>query len=63
MPNEDELLWPGTLVTAQLTLRTDQAVAVPSAAIQVSQTGTFVFVVKDNVATRSSRQGGAHRRP
>ena len=51
MPNEDELLWPGTLVTAQLTLRTDQAVTVPSAAIQVSQTGNFVFVVTDNVAT------------
>ena len=51
MPNEDELLWPGTLVTTQLTLRTDQAVTVPSAAIQVSQTGNFVFVVKDNVAT------------
>jgi RND family efflux transporter MFP subunit len=51
MPNEDELLWPGTLVTAQLTLRTDQAVTVPSSAVQVSQTGNFVFVVKDNVAT------------
>ena len=51
MPNEDELLWPGTLVTAQLTLRTEQAVTVPSAAIQVSQTGNFVFVVTDNVAT------------
>jgi hypothetical protein len=44
-------LWPGTLVTAQLTLRTDQAVTVPSSAVQVSQTGNFVFVVKDNVAT------------
>ncbi len=51
MPNEDELLWPGTLVTAQLTLRNEQAVAVPSAAVQVSQTGNFVFVVKDNVAS------------
>ena len=51
MPNRDELLWPGTLVTAQMTLRNDQAVAVPSAAIQVSQTGSFVFVVKDNVVS------------
>ncbi len=51
MPNTDELLWPGTLVTAQLTFRDEEAVTVPSAAIQVSQTGTFVFVVKDNVAT------------
>jgi multidrug efflux system membrane fusion protein len=51
MPNEDELLWPGTLVSTQLTLRNEQAVAVPSAAVQVSQTGNFVFVVKDNVAS------------
>jgi membrane fusion protein, multidrug efflux system len=50
MANEDELLWPGTLVTAELTLRTEQAVVVPSTAVQVSQTGNFVFVVKDNVA-------------
>jgi RND family efflux transporter MFP subunit len=50
MPNEDELLWPGTLVTAQVTLRTEEAVVVPSPAVQVSQQGNFVFVVKDNVA-------------
>jgi multidrug efflux system membrane fusion protein len=50
MPNEDELLWPGTLVTAQLTLRVEQAVVVPSAAVQVSQTGPFVYVVKDGAA-------------
>jgi membrane fusion protein, multidrug efflux system len=51
MPNEDELLWPGTLVTAQVTLRTEEAVVVPTAAIQVSQQGNLVFVIKDNVAT------------
>jgi membrane fusion protein, multidrug efflux system len=51
MPNQDELLWPGTLVTVRMTLRNDEAVAVPSSAIQVSQTGSFVFVVKDNVAS------------
>lgn len=50
MPNEDELLWPGTLVTAQVTLRTEEAVVVPSAAVQVSQQGNFVFVVRDNMA-------------
>lgn len=50
MPNEDELLWPGTLVTAQVTLRTEEAVVVPSAAVQVSQQGNFVFVIKDNAA-------------
>jgi len=51
MPNEDELLWPGTLVTAQVTLRTENAVVVPAPAVQVSQQGNFVFVVKNNVAT------------
>ncbi|HWM48648.1 MAG TPA: efflux RND transporter periplasmic adaptor subunit [Xanthobacteraceae bacterium] len=51
MPNSDELLWPGTLVTVQVTLREDDAVTVPSAAVQVSQTGTFVFVVKDGKAS------------
>jgi membrane fusion protein, multidrug efflux system len=51
MPNEDESLWPGTLVTAQVTLRTEESILVPTAAVQVSQQGNFVFVVKDNVAT------------
>ncbi|MGH6725587.1 MAG: efflux RND transporter periplasmic adaptor subunit [Pseudolabrys sp.] len=50
MPNEDEVLWPGTLVTAELTLREEQAVVVPTAAVQVSQTGNFVFVINNNVA-------------
>src|SRR5262245_10024098 len=50
MPNTDEMLWPGTLVTVQLNLRDEQAVVVPPNAVQVSQTGSFVFVVKDGVA-------------
>src|SRR5262245_49058218 len=50
MPNADEILWPGTLVTVQLTFRQEEAVTVPPTAIQVSQTGSFVFVVKDGVA-------------
>jgi multidrug efflux system membrane fusion protein len=50
MPNEHEVLWPGTLVTAELTLRIEQAVVVPSNAVQVSQTGNFVFVINDAVA-------------
>jgi membrane fusion protein, multidrug efflux system len=50
MPNQDELLWPGTLVTAQMTLRVEDAVVVPSAAVQVSQGGPFVYVVKDRKA-------------
>ena len=51
MPNTDEMLWPGTLVNVQLTFREEEAVTVPQTAIQVSQTGTYVFVVKNNVAT------------
>ncbi|MGB6587540.1 MAG: efflux RND transporter periplasmic adaptor subunit, partial [Pseudolabrys sp.] len=46
MPNKDELLWPGTLVTTDMTLRNEEGVVVPSQAVQVSQTGTFVFVIK-----------------
>lgn len=51
MPNSDEMLWPGTLVTTQVTLRVEDAVVLPSVAVQVSQTGTFVFVVKNDIAT------------
>jgi hypothetical protein len=51
MPNTDELLWPGTLVTVQLTLRNEDAVVLPSVAVQVSQGGPFVFVVKDGLAS------------
>ena len=43
MPNMDELLWPGTLVTVQLTSREEEAVAVPTTAMQVSQSGSFVL--------------------
>jgi len=50
MPNKDELLWPGTLVTTDMTLRSEEGVVVPSTAVQVSQTGNFVFTVKDGVA-------------
>jgi multidrug efflux system membrane fusion protein len=50
MPNENEVLWPGTLVTTDLTLRIEPSIVVPSNAIQVSQAGSFVFVITDNVA-------------
>jgi len=51
MPNADELLWPGTLVTVQLTFRQEEAVTVPSTAVQMSQTGSYVFVIDNDVAT------------
>ncbi len=50
MPNTDELLWPGTLVSVVLTVREDEAVAVPVTAVQVGQQGSYVFVVSDGVA-------------
>jgi RND family efflux transporter MFP subunit len=51
MPNQDEVLWPGTLVNTALTLRAEERVTVPAAAVQLSQSGTFVFVIKDGAAT------------
>jgi RND family efflux transporter MFP subunit len=50
MPNSDEILWPGTLVTVRLNFREEEAVTLPSIAVQVSQAGSYVFVVKDGVA-------------
>jgi RND family efflux transporter MFP subunit len=52
MPNADELLWPGTLVQVRLVFREEDAVVVPGPAVQVSQAGTYVYVVdKQGVAT------------
>ncbi len=51
MPNADQILWPGALVTVQLTLRIEDSVVVPSVAVQVGQNGNFVFVVKDGAAS------------
>jgi multidrug efflux system membrane fusion protein len=50
MPNTDETLWPGTLVTTNLQLRIEDAVTVPSVAVQSGQAGTYVFVIKNGVA-------------
>ena len=50
MGNESELLWPGILVNTRLTVRTEEAVIVPSVGVQRSQTGNFVFVVRDGKA-------------
>jgi RND family efflux transporter MFP subunit len=50
MNNENETLWPGTLVATKLTIRTENAVVVPTVAVQRSQSGDYVFVVKDGIA-------------
>jgi membrane fusion protein, multidrug efflux system len=45
--NANELLWPGELVMARVTIGTDSnASVVPSVAIQNGQTGSYVFVLK-----------------
>ncbi len=48
-PNEDRLLWPGQFVNVMLILATQSdAVVAPSQAIQTSQAGTYVFVIKED---------------
>ena len=48
-PNDDELLWPGQFVNVTLTLgQLSNVTVVPSPAIQSSQSGEFVFVVKSD---------------
>src|SRR5438270_676191 len=50
MDNESETLWPGILVNTRLVIRTENAVTVPTAAVQRSQNGNYVFIVKDGKA-------------
>jgi|WetSurMetagenome_2_1015567.scaffolds.fasta_scaffold00682_22 membrane fusion protein, multidrug efflux system len=48
--NEKGRLWPGQFVNVSLFLYTRQnAVVVPSQAVQVGQTGQYVYVVKDDM--------------
>jgi multidrug efflux pump subunit AcrA (membrane-fusion protein) len=51
MNNAAETLWPGILVQTKLIVRIEDSVVVPTVAVQRSQTGNYVFVVKDGVAT------------
>ena len=45
-PNEDDALWPGQFVNVTLTLsELTNAVVVPSQAVQVGQSGQFIYVV------------------
>jgi membrane fusion protein, multidrug efflux system len=45
--NADHALWPGLFVQVTLVLSTDpKAIVVPAAAVQASQAGQYVFVVK-----------------
>jgi len=47
--NTDHLLWPGLFVTVTLKMATDpNALVVPSGAVQSSQSGQYVYVVKSD---------------
>jgi RND family efflux transporter MFP subunit len=50
MSNNNETLWPGILVNTKLVIRTEEGVTVPTAAVQRSQSGNYVFVMKDGKA-------------
>ena len=50
MNNASETLWPGTIVQTKLIIRSEDAVVGPTVAVQRSQNGNFVFVVRDGVA-------------
>ncbi|WP_050400537.1 efflux RND transporter periplasmic adaptor subunit [Bradyrhizobium embrapense] len=50
MNNASETLWPGTIVQTKLIIRSEEAVVVPTVAVQRSQNGNFVFVVQDGTA-------------
>ncbi|WP_295855485.1 efflux RND transporter periplasmic adaptor subunit [Tardiphaga sp.] len=50
MSNPGETLWPGILVQTKLIVRTEEGVVVPTVAVQRSQTGNYVFTVKNGLA-------------
>ena len=54
MNNENETLWPGTLVATKLVIRSEDSVVVPTVAVQRSQEGNFVFLVTDGVAKKQA---------
>ncbi len=55
-PNTGRHLWPGQFVTATLTLAIRQdAVVIPSMAVQVGQDGRFVYVVKADMTVESRK--------
>ena len=51
LENGDEKLWPGTLASVRVTLRTDpNLVTVPAEAVQNGQKGTYVYIIENSVA-------------
>jgi multidrug efflux system membrane fusion protein len=45
-PNAAQRLWPGQFVTVALTLANPEVIAIPASALQTSQAGQYVYVVK-----------------
>jgi multidrug efflux system membrane fusion protein len=45
-PNTDHALWPGQFVDVALTLTSQNALVIPTQAVQTGQKGAYVFVVK-----------------
>jgi RND family efflux transporter MFP subunit len=50
MDNANESLWPGILVNTKLVVRVEDGVTVPTAAVQRSQNGNYVFIMQDGKA-------------
>ncbi len=50
MDNANETLWPGILVNTKLVVRVEDGVTVPTAAVQRSQNGNYVFIMQDGKA-------------
>jgi multidrug efflux system membrane fusion protein len=44
--NSDRALWPGSLISARLLVRTEHAITVPTPAVMRSQSGEYLYVVK-----------------
>ena len=57
--NSDSALWPGQFVDVGLTLTAENAIVVPTQAVQAGQHGPYVFVVKPDstVESRSVKPG------
>lgn len=52
-PNQQHVLWPGQFVDVSLTLKSQpNAIVVPTAALQTSQQGTFVYVVNQDLTAQ-----------
>jgi membrane fusion protein, multidrug efflux system len=60
-PNARRLLWPGQFVEITLTLASENAVVVPSQAIQAGQQGPFVFVVNPDLRVESRKVQAGRR--